>query len=153
MMRIPVPIQKFKERTLAMAELERTANGFYAAAFKKDWAEVAKFVDPEQVKNDKQLQGLQAMGRFVLLWTRAREYHVERIEVSLPEGTAKIHGIVKRRGMPGRTEDTDLPVSNNAIRRNGKWYIRLDSKPEREPKDPGKTPAHPPRRPRRKDTR
>ncbi len=153
LVRIPAPIQKFMERTLAMAEIERTAKGFYNAAFKKDWLAVAKFIDPEQVKQDDKLQGLQLAGNIALAWTRARDYRVDRIEVSLPDNKAQIHGTVKRRGIGGRTEDTDMPVSNNAIRRNGKWYIRLDPKPEREHRDPENTTPRHPRRPRRTDSK
>jgi len=152
---VPVPIQKFAERTLAMAELESVANGFYEAAFKKDWATAMKFVDPEQVKSEKQLQGLQLLGSLVLGLSRAKDYRVERIDVSLPEGSAQIHGkITVRRGRPGGpAEDADAQRTDNAIRRNGKWYITFEAKPDREPKDEERKPHPPARRPRRPDSK
>ena len=155
LIRIPAPIQKFADRTLSMAELEKMAKDFYGAAIKKDWKTAAKFVDPEQVKDDKHLQGLQWVGNIALGLLRASDYRVERIEVSLPESKAKIHGkmTVKRRGRGGRMEDADMPITNNAIRRKGKWYIRLDPKPDRERGNPEKTPPRPPKRPRRQDSK
>jgi hypothetical protein len=152
---LPAPIQKFTERTLAMAELERVAEGFYNAAFKKDWVAAAKFVDPEQVKKDKHLQGLQLYGNILVGLSRARDYRVERIEVSLPENKAKIHGkMTVKRGRPGgRIEDVDAQRTDDAVRRNGKWYMYFKPGPERNPKDTEKKPPRIPRRPRRRDSK
>jgi hypothetical protein len=148
---LPAQIKQYVEKTTSMAQIEKTAKEFYKAAFKKDWEKVAEFVDPEQVKKDQQVKSLQFLGSLVFGLARARDYRVVRIEVNLSEGTAKIEGkmTVNRRGLGGRTEEAQVPIQNDAVRRKNKWYIQLESKEGRRPDRDERNKPHIPKRPRR----
>jgi serine/threonine protein kinase len=148
---IPVLVQKFTEKTIAMAQLEQLASGYYKAMFKKDWNRVAKHIDPTQINDEKKKKGLEFLGNILITATRAKGYGVTRIEVNLSEGTASIQGkmTVTARLLGGRTEEREQPVTDQAVRHGGKWYIHLKEKQPRQPREKEDKPKRLPRRPRR----
>ena len=148
---IPVLVQKFTQKTRAMAQVEQVAKGFFNAVLARDWDKALKYTEPVSEKDKtKRKSAVAFFGNALIKTTQPRNYRVVRIQVDLDKGRAQISSMmtISRKRLGNRIETVDVPIESEAVLHHGKWYISLEAKSKKPIRD--KTPSEEPkRRPRR----